>query len=177
MITFPTTTVPGIPTDLVVTTDLIVYKCIAVKEIPSLFPDGIVHCQSTGPEQWEIALCENPADAVERTTKISDPVSKASHVTLEITFTPLGFAHYRKVCQGPDYHWQATMHIGRSGTCETQRDDMKVMETQKYADWKTGLTYHGDTDWKGWHFHGDIPLQASDEQGNVLITTRIIEIP
>ena len=38
------------------------------------------------------------------------------------------------------------------------------------------VTYHDPKDWKVWHFHGDLPLQASDEQGNGLITTTVMEI-
>ena len=72
-----------------------------------------------------------------------------THVVLEITFTPLGLAHYAKICQGYDYGFQPML--------------------QK-------RTYPDATDWKVWHFHGDLPLQASDEQGNVLITSRLMEI-
>ena len=141
--TFPITVVPGSPEGLRL------YKVEAVTEMTHIVPDGTLRLQGTGPEQWKIGLRETLVDAVERTTKISGPISKDTHVVLEITFTPLGLAHYAKIYQGCDYGFQPML--------------------QK-------KTYRDATDWKAWHFHGDLPLQASDEQGNVLITSRLMEI-
>lgn len=110
---------------------------------------GTLHRQGTGCDQWKIGLRENVADAVDRTMRESGPIDKDTHVVLEITFSPLGLAHYAKMCQGPDYRFRPMLEK---------------------------VTYRDAKDWKVWHFHGDLPLQASDEQGNVLITTRVMEI-
>jgi hypothetical protein len=128
---------------------LCLYKVVAVTEMSDIEPDGTLRLQGTGSEQWKIGLRENLADAVERTTRTSGPINKDTHVVLEITFSPLGLSHYAKICKGPDYRFQPML--------------------QK-------ITYRDATDWKAWHFHGDLPMQASDDQGNVLITTRVMEI-
>ena len=145
MLTFPTTLVQdyGIPACLCF------YKVVAVTEFPTFFPHGILRLQETGAEQWQIGLCEYLVDAVERARKIYGLITKETHVVLEITFSPLGLAHYTKICLGPNYCFQPLLHK---------------------------KSYRDDTDWKVWHFHGDLPLQASDAQDNVLITTRLMEI-
>lgn len=75
--------------------------------------------------------------------------SKDTHVVLEIRFSSLGVAHYTTLCQGPDYGFRSTL--------------------QK-------MSYRGATDWKVWHFHADLPLEAYDEQGNLLVTSSLKEI-
>jgi hypothetical protein len=119
------------------------------RSLTSFSRDGTIRLQGTGSEQWKMGLRENLADAVERTTKIFGPMHKDTHGVLEITFTPLGLGHYGKICQGLDYRFQPMLQKS---------------------------TYRDATDWKVWHFHGDLPLKASDEHGNVLITTRPMEI-
>ena len=143
MSAFPTTVVQGSPAGL------LLYKVEAVSELPLIITDGTLRRQGKGHQQWKIGLRENLADAVDRTTKIFGPMDKDTHVVLAITFTPLGLAHYGKICQGFDYMFQPMLQKS---------------------------TYREETDWKVWHFHGDLPLEASDEQGNVLITTRLMEI-
>ena len=100
-------------------------------------------------EEWKIGLRENPTDALERECKIGESVSKDTHVVLEIRFSSLGVAHYTTLCQGPDYGFRSTL--------------------QK-------MSYRGATDWKVWHFHADLPLEAYDEQGNLLVTSSLKEI-
>jgi hypothetical protein len=117
-------------------------------ELRHILTDGTLRLQGTGSEH-HIGLRENFADAVERTIWIFGSMNKDTHGVLEITFTPFGLAHYGKICQGFDYRFQP------------------MLQKSMYRD---------ATDWKVWHFHGDLPLQACDEQGNVLITTRLMEI-
>ena len=143
MFRFPPTSVQGL------TTGLCLYKVVSLTEITTILSDGTLRIEKTDGEKWKIGLRENLADAVERATKISGPINKESHVVLEITFSPLGLAHYTRMYMGPDYRFQPML--------------------QK-------MSYRGDTDWKVWHFHGDLPLRASDLQDNVLITTRLMEI-
>ena len=100
-------------------------------------------------EEWKIGLRENPTDALERECEIGESVSKDTHVVLEIRFSSLGVAHYTTLCQGPDYGFRSTL--------------------QK-------MSYRGATDWKVWHFHADLPLEAYDEQGNLLVTSSLKEI-
>ena len=99
--------------------------------------------------EQKIGLRETLADAVDRTVKTEGYFDKEKHVVLEITFTPMGVAYYTKTCQGLDYKFQP------------------MLVKQSYRDGQ---------DWKAWHFHGDLPLQASDLEGNVLITTRLMEV-
>ena len=129
--------------------DKIFYKVLAMTELPNIEAHGTLPLQTTGSEQWKIGLRESLDDAVVREAQISGSVSKHTHLVLEITFTPLGLAHYAQICKGPDYSFQPVLQ--------------KMM-------------YRGPQDWKVWHFHGDLPLQAQDEEGNVLIRSRLMEI-
>lgn len=125
-------------------TGLVVYKLVAMTEIDWIVSDGFVRCQNTGPDSWKIGLRETIDDAVDRTNKISGHCNKGTHGVLRITFTPYGLAHYSNKCAGPNYRFRTML--------------------QK-------VWYNTDKDWKAWHFHGDLPLQAEDEHGNLLITT------
>ena len=124
-----------------------VYRVVALDAIQHMFQDGGLRLQGHGPGQWSIALREKLSDALDR--GIYTGATKQTHVVLDIQFSPLGVAHYTTLCQGPSYSYQPTL--------------------QK-------MTYRGDKDWKVWHFHGDLPLQAEDEQGNSLVTSGILEI-
>ena len=131
-----------------VPTGLCLYKVIAVSDMPAILLQGCIRLAGNGADQWKIGLRENVADAIEGEIKILGPVKKNSDVVLEIRFSALGVAHYTTLCQGPDYDFRSTL--------------------QKMV-------------WPGcrrmvWHFHADLPLQAYDEQGNVLVTTRFMEI-
>ena len=129
-----------------VSADLCLYKVIAVSDIPSILKKGCIYLEEW---KWKIGLRENPTDALERECKIGGSVSKDTHVVLEIRFSSLGVAHYTTLCQGPDYGFRSTL--------------------QK-------MSYRGATDWKVWHFHADLPLEAYDEQGNLLVTSSLKEI-
>ena len=143
MTTFDRTVVQG------VSADLLLYKVIAVSDIPSIQAPGCICLAEAGANQWKVGLRENLADAIERESKIGGSVSKHTHLVLEIRFSSLGVAHYTTLCKGADYGFQTTL--------------------QK-------MSYRGDTDFKVWHFHADLPLQAYDEQGNLLVTSRLMEI-
>ena len=97
----------------------------------------------------KIGLRENLEDAVDRTRMTDRHFDKAKHLVLEITFTPMGVAYYTMTCQGPHNKFQP------------------MLVKQSYGDVK---------DWKAWHFYGDLPLQAEDLEGNVLITTQLKEV-
>ena len=122
---------------------------MAATELHNILEHGTLRLQATGAEQWKIGLRENVEDAVVREEQISGSISKHTHFVLEITFTPLGLAHYAKICKGHNYSFQP------------------VLQKMVFRDLQ---------DWKVWHFHDDLPLQAQDEQGNVLISSRFREI-
>ena len=132
-------------------TPLITHKIIAITALEEkINPRGILTLQDEGSEKWKIGLREDLWDAIDRARRVSKiPIRKDTHVVFVIQFTPLGVAHYSKTYQGPDYRFQPFL--------------------QKKE-------YPGGRDWKVWHFHGDLPLQALDQQGNVLITTALQEI-
>ena len=123
------------------------YRIVAKEAMNHMLEDGRLRLQDDGPGQWNIALRENLTDAIHR--GMQSGASKQTHVVLEIQFSALGVAHYTTLCQGPSYDHQPTL--------------------QKMA-------YRSDVDWKVWHFHGDLPVEAEDEQGNLLVTCRTFEI-
>ena len=73
-----------------------------------------------------------------------------THDVIQIIFSPLGVAHYTTKCQGVDYKFQSMLQ--------------KV------------LYKNSNTDGQAWHFHGDLPLHAYDERGNLLVKSDRMEI-
>jgi len=142
MLTFSTTVVQD------VVTSLRVFKAFPLSEVENLYPDGFLRRKGLGPDQWKIGLRENTSDAIWREEKIAGPVSKNGYAVLEITFSPLGVAHYATLSQGPDYQFQSML---QKKPCS------------------------GDKDWKVWHFNGDLSLNACDDHGNLLVTSRLLE--
>ena len=131
-------------------TGLRVYKVVKESNLLSIVSKGWLTLQDCGTEQWKIGLRENLSDAIERESKCGGLVSKDTHIVLEIVFSPVGIAYYTTQCQGSIYDFQPTLRK---------------------------MSYRRDTtDWKVWHFQGELPLEAHDEQGNLLVTSRIMEI-
>ena len=88
------------------------YKLEAMTDVDRIAEDGYLRLGSKNQppaDQWKIGLRENLHDAVDREIKIVGDVTKESHAVLEITFTPLGVAHYTQTCQGGDYKFQPTL--------------------------------------------------------------------
>ena len=103
---------------------------------------------------WKVGLREDPEHALKREIKIAaeeerGPVSKQTHLLCKVTFSALGVAYYTMLCKGSGYQFQPTL---------------------------VKKPYDGDTDWKVWHFHDNLPLEAKDVNGNVLVTTEFQEI-
>jgi hypothetical protein len=96
-----------------------------------------------------IGLRQRLEDAVARAIKVGGACNKNSHGVLEVTFTPLGLAHYTTTCADSSYFYKPLLHK---------------------------MEYWDSTDWQVWHFLTELPLQASDMQGNLLIATRWLDI-
>ena len=100
---------------------------------------------------WKIGLREDKDEALAREVKVYEkedrgPVNKETQLICEITFTALGFAHYGMKATGHDYSFQP------------------MLAKQKYPEYE-------EKDYKVWYFHGDLPLDAEDTAGNVLVRT------
>jgi hypothetical protein len=100
-----------------------------------------------------IGLRVGAVEAMDRAKVIfkGSPVDKSTHFILQIDFSEAGFAHDSFLSTGSD-HFFAT-----------------VLEK---------MTYYSDavTDWNVWHFNQDLPLEASGSAGEVLISTRWLQI-
>ena len=100
-----------------------------------------------------IGLRVSPDEAMDRAKVIfkGSPVDKSTHFILQIDFSEAGVAHYSFLSTGSD-HFFAT-----------------VLEKK---------TYYSDavTDWNVWRFNQDLPLEASGSAGEVLISTRWLQI-
>ena len=141
------------------TTTLCLKKVIPKEQTDALRATGLLKCPPDGPDQWRLGLREDTRAAVDRVSMIRPqgrPVTgtptQDTHDVLEIHFTPLGIAHFTQMCQGAEYGFGS------------------LLSKQTYND-RLG------TDHKVWHFHGDLPLHAVDENGGLLIFTTIAQIP
>ena len=95
-----------------------------------------------------IGLRENRDDAVDRAMRLfdkGDPVEQGTVHLLRIQFSYKGFAQYATKVLGAD---------------------------EAFAPILYKITYQpGGRDWGAWAFHGDLPLQESAEDGQVLIAS------
>jgi hypothetical protein len=128
---------------------LVLYKAVLLVDYPGIYQAGFINMKhDSKAEWWKVGLREDPDQALARETKIADkeergPVSKQTHVICKVTFTALGVAYYTMLCKDSGYQFQPTL---------------------------VKKAYTDDKDWKVWHFHDNLPLQATDENGNVLIS-------
>ena len=78
-------------------------------------------------------------------------INPASHAMLEITFTSLGAAYFLMRDTGPEYKYQSTLH------------------RQTYSK-------HDKRNYEAWHFNEKLYLSQSDVAGNVLLTSKWVEM-
>ena len=98
-----------------------------------------------------IGLRERAEDALERACHWTDkPVNKDTHLLLRVHFTAHGVAHY---C---------------TGTSSAEHSFSPVLTKKLF--WKD------PTDWKVWHFHGDLPLGLSGPGDIAYVTTEWMQI-
>ena len=106
----------------------------------SVHRDDVNACQTTGllPRRYAggrnyIGLREKPEDALERASMLkTDDVSKSTHALLEWRLSAAALAHFVTTCSGPENHFASMLNK---------------------------KTFSGTTDWKVWHFLGDLPLR------------------
>ena len=98
-----------------------------------------------------VGLREIAEDALQRAIIGShEPVNKHTHMLLRVHFTPHGLAHYC-TCITSAEHW--------------------------FSPLLTKKLFPGDpTDWRVWHFHGDLPLQQSGPDGIAYLSTEWMQI-
>jgi len=99
---------------------------------------------------WYIGFRQRVQDAVDRADQVGFVASKESHVILEVSFSPLGFAYYGTTCEGSSQSFTPVLH--------------KVVH--KYVSEDKCI----------WHFHRELPLSLGDSSGNPLVSTRWMEI-
>ena len=134
---------------------MVLYKMVRKNELVVMFEQGFIRMnQDSHADWWKVGLRENYMEALEREQKIAQkedrgPVNKETHFILKITFTALGVAYYTRLCKGVDYQFQPTL---------------------------VKKPYKEDTDWKVWHFCDDLPMHATDANGNEYVTCTVMEI-
>ena len=147
-----TTPCPLVFTTLSTPGNLVLYKMVLKEDYDVIIEQGFLKLnQQSNADWWKIGLREEKDEAVAREVKVykkegRGPVNKDTHLICEITFTALGFAYYGMQATGHDYLFQP------------------MLAKQKYP-------AHEEKDYKVWYFHGDLPLDAKDTAGNVLVQT------
>ena len=131
---------------------LVLYKMVLKEDYAAIQEQGKLKLNPQSyADWWKIGLREDKDEALAREIKVYEkedrgPVNKETHLICEITFTALGFAHYGMKATGHDYSFQP------------------MLAKQKYP-------VYEEKDYKVWYFHGDLPLDAEDTAGNVLVRT------
>ena len=121
--------------------DLVLYKVVPKAEKDVIDAAG---CLQVPPGEWHVGLRERLEDAVERERIFTPHVSKHTHLVLQVRFSPQGVALFTTRCAGEDYKFGSTL-------CKK--------------------SYGSKTwDYKVWHFVTDLPLTASDSEGNLLVS-------
>ena len=98
-----------------------------------------------------IGLREDIGAALARAALCSpETVTKATHLVVRVHFTPLGLAHYGIATAGAEHCFSPLL---------------------------TKKLYPNDpTDWRVWHFHGDLPLGHVGPGGIAYLTTEWMQI-
>ena len=78
------------------------------------------------------------------------PVGKDTHIFLQTTFTAAGFAHYATTFKDQAHNF------------------VPVLFKKVYND-------KSSHDWQVWHFHGDLPF-AAQQNDHVMITSEWVEV-
>ena len=102
------------------------------------------------PGWWHIGLRATIEEAQIRADQVETSVSKDTHCVLQVTFSPLGVAHLVTTYGDESYKFQPILS--------------KLWNTSPGVD-------------KGaWHFNQHLPMSMSDDDGNPLIWTELLEI-
>ena len=99
---------------------------------------------------WYIGFRQRAQDAVDRARQVGLVASKSSHLIPEVTFSPLGVAHYATTCEGASQYYTPVLH---KVVHKWVSDDKCI-----------------------WHSHRDLPLSLGDSSGNPLVSTQWLEI-
>ena len=128
--------------------EIVLYIYVPKSQVSTIKEQNGLCRAGGGPNQWKFTLCGVEKYALDLEMKVTRDRREDAHTGIKIRFSPLGVAHYTLLCQGRDYSSML----------------------QKF-------TYHHDVDWQEWHFHGNLPLEAYDEKGNMLVTSSFMEEP
>ena len=130
------------------------YVCVLKEDIPKISANGFLRpFQVTGCQNNHIGLRESKADAFERGKKIFQHIADLENeVTfLRITFTAAGLAYFTNKIAGPNENFASQFH-------------------------KKVYFRDCETDWKTWHFVGDLPLSCTDDiSGTSLVSSQWID--
>ena len=108
------------------------------------------HMLEIPPDWWHIGLRATIKEAKIRAEQVDKSVSKDTHFVLQVTFSPLGVAHFVTTFGDESYKFQPILS--------------KVWNRSPGVD-------------KGaWHFNQHLPLSMSDDNDNPLIWTEIMVI-
>ena len=99
---------------------------------------------------WHIGLRETPDEAVVRAGQVGEQVDKDTHAILQVTFSPLGVAHFTQTIMDKSYNFAPVL-------------------VKK-------LNFYDRCDTGAWRFNRNLPLSMTDDVGNPLIWTEFILI-
>ena len=133
---------------------LTAYTVVAKVDRPACERAGMVLARYVTPSSEYVGLRQRPEDAVERARMIStsrgETVGRDTHIFLRTTFSAAGFARYALLSTDKAHKFVPMLY-------------KKVY-------------YNSARDWQVWHFQGDLPLAATDNDNAVLITSEWVEM-
>ena len=128
---------------------LTLYLAVAFDDVQACMMQNSVPLRFVGNRAY-VGLREREADAFERASRhAASSVTKDTYALLKVRFSDLGVAHY-----------------------VTSFGDA----SQHFASILSKKTFTDGTDWKVWHFYGDLPLRSESHDGQVLLETEWLQV-
>ena len=123
------------------------YSCVQRSQMNECIAKNVLEIPK---DWWHIGLRKTPDEAVVRAGQVGEQVDKDTHAILQVTFSPLGVAHFTQTCMDKSYHFAPVLHK----KCKP----------------------YDRSDKGAWHFNRNLPLSMTDDDGNPLIWTEFMEI-
>ena len=132
--------------------ELVLYLVLPQADRAACEAFGFIPCRLATPGKHYVGLRENLVDAIQR----FGLRWHGAYVVVRVKFTAEGLAHYTCSSSGPTHSFAS----------------MLAKQTYWEANWDAEIPR---TDYKVWHFNGDLPLEVHDANGQELLVCEFCE--